>query len=229
MSSVNSWCGRFCVSSFILLVSIFILDYKAYVLPINGIWLALYILFVIISSVWISCVLIQKVLQQNQVIECDFESNRYLKLLKNGCKTLHIPINLDYISTKTISTHTGGNTPKLTNKLTDVIDSIPILKENITYEPTKNIDDRIEQFANDIEQRFIEKWYKHISDDETFSNESKVLLEGIVRRVLQVSVQVDSDKILCGALVVLLKHLKEYRKAVKRANKSGSSIESVYR
>lgn len=228
MSSINSWCGRFCISSFILIIGILIFDYKSNILPINGIWLALYMIFVIISAVWVSCFLIQKILQQNQVLEFDFDSNRYLKLFKNVCKSLRIPINFDFFSTKVVS-KCGSDTPKINKKIIDVIDSIPILKQKINYEPEKNIDDRIDDFTNDIEQRFIVKWYKYISDDISFSNEAKVLLDSVTRRVLQVSVNVDSDKILSGTLVILLKHLKEYRKALKRANKNGHSVEDAYR
>lgn len=229
MSPINSWCGRCCISSFMLIFSIFVLDCKAHILPISGIWLALYILFIIIVTVWITCVLIQKLLQQNQVFEFDFDSNRYLKFFKSTCKTLHIPLQLDFISTKTVPYTSGSTTPTKPKIPADIIDSIPILNEINNFAPVKNIDDRIEQFADDIEQRFISKWYKHISSDKTFPHESKVLLEGVLRRVLQVSVQIDGDKILCGIFAILLKHLKEYRKAVKRASKNGSSVESAYR
>lgn len=206
MSTINSWCGRICTLSFTTIITIHLLDYKSNTLPLNGLWLVLYTLIIIISTVWLSCFIIQKLLQQNQVFEYDFDKNAQLRNLRNVCRMIQVP----FLKTE----------PKKVTKVKKIVPEVKSLK---------CIDERIELFANDIEQRFISKWYQYVSDEKSFPKESKTLLENVSRRVLQVSVQVDSGKIACGILVILLKHLKEYRKATKRALKTDSNIEDVYR
>lgn len=103
--------------------------------------------------------------------------------------------------------------------------SINLLK-NKSKEP---IDDRIKDFIQDIEQNFIKKWYSsYISTNEEFLIESSKLLDIIIRRFLQIAGQINSEKVLHGTVTILLRHVKEYKKAVKKAKNDGS-VESHYR
>lgn len=234
MSILNSWCERFFIFSLFILISIFLADLKFYFLPINGLCLFLYVFLIIIFTIWLLCVLIQKLLQINVPFEYDFEKNRKFLKVKQIYKLLQSPFLKSMPQKFVNSSEIPSQTPNIEGRT--VIDSVPIEQPNDKRSfqlnfarKEKSIDERIDILVHDIEQRFISKWYSLISNEDIFPAESKILLEGIVRRILQVSVQLDCSKLVCGALVVLLKHLKEYRRAVKRVNKHGGSIESVYR
>lgn len=93
-----------------------------------------------------------------------------------------------------------------------------------------DLEERISEFANDIEKFYIAKWFKHITEDVTFGNESRAMIADVTRRFLQIVILVDGKKLLHGTLLILLKHLKEYRRARKRYTKIGvGDIEQAYR
>lgn len=73
------------------------------------------------------------------------------------------------------------------------------------------------------------KWYPKISDDDLFLKETRNLLDDIIRRFLQIVVQVDNKKLVHGILVIFLKHIREFRKTVKRQRTTRKSIEELYR
>lgn len=99
----------------------------------------------------------------------------------------------------------------------------------IQQETLKDLEEQIQDFANDLETYFIAKWYRNITCDQTFNTESHKLIKDTTRRFLQVAVMLDGKKLLHGILLLFLKHLKEYRKTVRRSKKNGVSIEDSYR
>lgn len=92
-----------------------------------------------------------------------------------------------------------------------------------------DLEERINEFCADVEKLYIEKWFKHITEDQTFCAESRLMIADVTRRFLQIVVLVDSKKLLHGLLLILLKHLKEFRRARKRCEKNGCDIEQAYR
>lgn len=50
-----------------------------------------------------------------------------------------------------------------------------------------------------------------------------------MRRFLQIVVQIDNKKLVHGILIILLKHIKEFRKTEKRQKNSCKSLEDSYR
>lgn len=95
--------------------------------------------------------------------------------------------------------------------------------------PLTDLEERISEFSSDIEKQFVRKWFKHITDDELFCEECRVIIADATRRFLQIVVLVDGKQLLHGVLIVLLKHLKEYRRSRRRCEKNGGSIEQAYR
>lgn len=93
----------------------------------------------------------------------------------------------------------------------------------------KDLEERITEFSGDVQKFYIDKWFKHISDDETFCEESRIMIADVTRRFLQIVVFVDGKKLLHGVLLILLKHLKEFRRARKRCEKNDCDIEQAYR
>lgn len=240
MSFLNSWCGRLFLLSFTVLITIILLDYKFYFLPINGLWLLLYISMCSIVTIWITFVNIQKLLQKTTPYDYNLEVNKVYKKLKSVYllfRTFSHTSTTAKTSTKVeeeneANNRNGSQTPKTEHRSlfdSQMVQPASVLKTKDVKLTELSIDERIDILVRDIEEKFISRWYNEISKDESFSTESKILMEGIARRVLQVSIQMDGSKLVCGALVILLKHLKEYRKAIKRVKKNGGSIESVYR
>lgn len=120
--------------------------------------------------------------------------------------------------------------PKLPDLLIDEVDVQVFQSPNyLLREKSYDIDDRINDFVDDIEKRFLSNWYCHISSDRLFLDESHKLLEDVVRRFLQVVVQIDHKKIVHSVFVIVLRHLKEFRRATKRTEKNGGSVEENYR
>lgn len=102
------------------------------------------------------------------------------------------------------------------------------LQKNLTQ--NKDLEERIMDFSNDVQEMYIEKWFKQISDDATFCLESRNLIADVTRRFLQIVVLIDGKKLLHGTLLILLKHLKEFRRAQKRCEKNDcNNIEQTYR
>lgn len=95
--------------------------------------------------------------------------------------------------------------------------------------PLKDLEERISDFSNDIEEQYVAKWFKHITNDDTFCEETRIMIADATRRFLQIVVLVDGKKLLHGLLLILLKHLKEFRRSQKRCEKNGGSVEQLYR
>lgn len=192
-------CSKLFFGSLALVVATIVSDCYFSILPFNGIYLFLYLVVVSLISIWITFAFVQRILKTSKPFECSLQDAPYLQTLMQLYKS----------PAKEQTEHdsvTSGETDR-----------------------KKDIEERVKDFAADIEKYYIAKWYMKVSTDDTFRLESRVLIEDVTRRFLQVVVMVDGKKVLHGVLVILLKHLKEYRKAVKRLQKNGGTIEDMYR
>lgn len=196
-------CSKLFFGFLTLILAIIVFDFYFCILPFNGVYLFLYLVVVSLISIWITFSFIQKILKNSKPLESNLENNPYLQTLMQLYKS---PVK---VQTENKTEHDAVNSPEIDHK--------------------KDINDRITEFAADIEKYYVAKWYKNISTDITFELESRALIEDVTRRFLQVVVMVDGKKVLHGILVILLKHLKEYRRAVKRLQKNGGTVEDMYR
>lgn len=99
-------------------------------------------------------------------------------------------------------------------------------------EPKRQIQanpEKVRILADDINKYFISKWYSNISQNEEFVEQSKVLLEELIVRLIEVQALVSNKLLLHGSLNLFLKHLKEFRRSLKRKEKYGGKIEDLYR
>lgn len=195
-------CSKLFLGCVISIIAIIATDYHFPVLPFNGIYLFLYLIVVCLVSIWITFAFIQNLLKNNKPLQYNLQNCPYLGTLVQTCTS----------PTKEQPHSVNG--------------SLPVVHDT---QCKKDIEERIQEFAADIEKYYIARWYKSISLDNTFQLESRILLQDVTRRFLQVVVMVDGKKILHSALIILLKHLKEYRRAVRRLEKGRGTIEETYR
>ncbi|KAK5638239.1 hypothetical protein RI129_012534 [Pyrocoelia pectoralis] len=203
MLKTTSWCEKIIILLTLTICGILLLDYKFSVLPIHGIYLFAYLFIILISSSSLTFVLLQKILKNNNSYEYDFDKSRSLKFLA------YIYNNILYSQSTERS----------------------VLKKPVTKgeRSIKSIDERIDILVRDIQVRFILKWYLNVSSDATFLSESKLLIDDVIRRFLQVVVDVNSRKLVHGCSIIFLRHIKEYRKALKRSQRSSGTVEDLYR
>ncbi|XP_044269489.1 uncharacterized protein LOC123014428 [Tribolium madens] len=87
----------------------------------------------------------------------------------------------------------------------------------------------IKQLTFDIDKYFIEEWFVYISKDPTFNSESRVILEEVLRKMVNVQLSLSNEAIIQGVLNLYLKHLKEFRRSLKRRDKYSGKISDLYR
>lgn len=205
LANSNTWFGRVFFSSLFAMVVMFALDCRYKMLPFNGILLLVYLIFVVLLAMWGTSVLIQRLLKTNKPFEYDFSTGR----------SKHVKKVFDYLD-------------KLKNERGVASEAI---EETIMRENQKNIDERIDEFVRDVEKRFVENWYREISDNQEFLVETRQLLDEVIRRFLQVVVMIDNKALMQGILMILLRHVKEFKKSLKRSQKSPGTIgiEDLYR
>lgn len=89
--------------------------------------------------------------------------------------------------------------------------------------------EKVRILAEDIDKYFIRKWYCNISQNDEFVEQSKTLLEELIFRLAEVQVLVNNKLLVHGSLNLILSHLKEFRRSLKRKEKYGGKIEELYR
>lgn len=87
----------------------------------------------------------------------------------------------------------------------------------------------VKRLTLDIDKYFISKWYCNISKDPDFVAESKAFLEEVLTRVVDIAAQMNHTCVLHELLNINLKHLKEFRRSLKRKEKYNVGIEELYR
>ncbi|KAL1495045.1 hypothetical protein ABEB36_010528 [Hypothenemus hampei] len=102
----------------------------------------------------------------------------------------------------------------------------PALKNGI---PIKANAQTIKRLTLDIDKYFISNWYCSISADINFTLESKVFLEEVLIRFMDMVATVNQTSVMHGVLNIFLKHLKEFRRSLKRKEKYNVGIEELYR
>lgn len=199
-------CSKILFALFTTLFILFLVDYYFTIVFFNGTFLFAYLSCIITLTILLTTALIQHVLKLNKPIDYD-SKKKYLESIR--CTYSY------YFHKKAIDENT--NIEKVSSE--DLLDEIN----------NANIDVRIQEFICDIKERFILNWYKEISDDEQFLKETEQLLDEIIRRFLQIVIAVDNRALIQGILTILLKHIKEFKKATKRSQKNGICIEDAYR
>ncbi|XP_012276298.1 uncharacterized protein LOC105697514 isoform X2 [Orussus abietinus] len=88
----------------------------------------------------------------------------------------------------------------------------------------------LENIVNQIDSRFIEVWYTNISNNKAFPSEAQELLKKLLQKAHSHVVTIDKVRLTNKLADVLLLHLKEYRRALRRVEKgTAPNIEEAYR
>ncbi|CAH1114966.1 unnamed protein product [Psylliodes chrysocephalus] len=95
---------------------------------------------------------------------------------------------------------------------------------DVTPDPKK-----VTLLVEDIDKYFISKWYIYVSADKEFPEKSKLFLEDVIKRFAEVQACVSSKVLTQGVLNIFLRHLKEYRRSIKRREKYDGNVEDLYR
>ncbi|XP_072379502.1 uncharacterized protein [Diabrotica undecimpunctata] len=99
-------------------------------------------------------------------------------------------------------------------------------KEHISVKPDSK---KLNGLVGDIDKYFLSIWYVYISSDAEFTKESRVFLEDVIKRLVEVQSCVNSKVLTHSILNIFLRHLKEYRRGLKRKEKYTGNIEELYR
>lgn len=95
---------------------------------------------------------------------------------------------------------------------------------DVTPDPKK-----VTLLVEDIDKYFISKWYIYVSADKEFPEKTKLFLEDVIKRFAEVQACVSSKVLTQGVLNIFLRHLKEYRRSIKRREKYDGNVEDLYR
>lgn len=199
-------CSKILCALFTTLLLLFLIDYYFKIVFFNGIFLFAYLSCIVTVTILITTVLIQHVLKLNKPI--DYNSKK---------KYLEPFLGIYWYFNKNVND--GSNNERCKDNVNELFDEVKDV----------NIDVRIQEFIGDIKQRFILNWYREISSNEQFLKETEQLLDEIIRRFLQIVIAVDNRSLIQGILAILLRHIKEFKKALKRSQKNDICIEDAYR
>ncbi|XP_050498928.1 uncharacterized protein LOC114334891 isoform X2 [Diabrotica virgifera virgifera] len=99
-------------------------------------------------------------------------------------------------------------------------------KEPVKVKPDPK---KLDGLVGDIDKYFLSIWYVYISSDAEFTKESRVFLEDVIKRLVEVQSCVHNKVLTHSILNIFLRHLKEYRRGLKRKEKYSGNIEELYR
>ncbi|XP_015118262.1 uncharacterized protein LOC107041948 [Diachasma alloeum] len=139
----------------------------------------------------------------------------------------------------TVSTWLSCIILKYTLKATAPLNIEPLtkwLKSRLQCTPTKPShhhkihDSTISKLISEIDEKYIATWYDSITPEKTFRNESKHLLKQLFRKISRKLSRVSEIRLTHKLTDVLLLHLKEYRRSLRRIEKGSSKdLEEAYR
>ncbi|XP_051155993.1 uncharacterized protein LOC127278344 [Leptopilina boulardi] len=211
---MNSSSGQLIfLSSFSCLLLCVITQHWVYSSSLPFYFPILWALLVTILSTWISCIVFKHIIKADSSITLH-PISIYLRNKFNAYLQSRLVINKKYLIKKNSQKTINDN-----NKLT-TINSPNNNKES----PEKD-----KKIVHEIDSKYIQIWYQNISDDNQFSQEAKDLISklslGLNTRIEAVEKIQLVDK-LAGVLIV---HLKEYRRALRRVEKGfAANIEEAY-
>ncbi|XP_014603463.1 PREDICTED: uncharacterized protein LOC106786510 [Polistes canadensis] len=179
--------------------------------------------FVMIMSIWLSCILLRFTLKRTVPINIEFIKKWIYKRLPKY-------FELEYLDTEEKAKmskferacnnkiHIKTVNPENTN---DLYNGDSLSKNNIIY---------VDNIIREINVDCIDVWYKNISTDKAFPNEAQTLLKILLRKIFQKANSIDKIKLANKLADVVLLHLKEYRRALRRVEKGTcTNLEEAYR
>ncbi|CAD6236422.1 GSCOCG00008174001-RA-CDS [Cotesia congregata] len=182
--------------------------------------LLIWCIIVIIISTWLSCYILKITLKAVSPFNINPIDNVIKNMLNIKPETSNdtvispenLLINNEKLSNATEEKKLDGNNEKETK-----------------IKASGKIED-IDKIINEINDKFIDNWYSIISDDKTFDEESKEILKTVFEKIYSKILLVNKIKLSHKFADILLLHLKEYRRALRRVEKGKvKNIEEAYR
>ncbi|XP_011631854.1 uncharacterized protein LOC105423696 isoform X1 [Pogonomyrmex barbatus] len=188
--------------------------------------------FITIISIWLSCCLLRLTLKANSPIMLKFMNNWIYKKLIGD---LSLDSSEDKDEDIKITCKNNSDSPNSLNsvqkdsaKCENNVTSSDICKNKIPLAKRKKLS--ITNMTREINAKCIAIWYKNISNDKSFPDEAQDLLSKFLTRIIWKANLIDKIKLINKLANVLLLHLKEYRRALRRVEKGTAvSVEEAYK
>ncbi|OAD55539.1 hypothetical protein WN48_04643 [Eufriesea mexicana] len=185
----------------------------------------LWAIFLIIASVWFSCLLFQLALKANCPLNIKFLNNWLYEKLTSNLKLC------DY---KTESEYDKNCENQI--EINKDINSVQVSNENQKPSTNKGISPErkrareIDNLVQEINLKCINVWYKSISDDASFPNEAQKLLKKLLSKLFHKINLIDKVRLTHKLSNVFLLHLKEYHRALRRVEKgTAPNVEEAFK
>ncbi|XP_011173360.1 uncharacterized protein LOC105205638 [Solenopsis invicta] len=179
--------------------------------------------FITIISIWLSCCLLRLMLKANSPIALEFMNKWIYKKLASQ---LHSDSSLDENGSAEITRK--NDSEKNSNSAQEDNVNGDTCKNEIPLTRRKKLN--ITEMTQEINAKCIEIWYKNISNDKSFPDDAQDLLRKFLTRLIWKASLIDKIKLTNKLANVLLLHLKEYRRALRRVEKgTAASVEEAYK
>ncbi|XP_077276002.1 uncharacterized protein LOC143904893 isoform X1 [Temnothorax americanus] len=187
---------------------------------------------VTIISIWLSCCLLRLTLKANSPIALGF-MNKWI------CERLVGQLGQDSFVDEDGSTEitrksddenqkSSNSAQKGSVKFNDGAMSSDNCKNEISLTRRKKLS--VTEMTREINAKCIEIWYKNISNEKSFPDEAQDLSNKFLTRLVWKASKIDKIKLINKLANVLLLHLKEYRRALRRVEKGATaSVEEAYK
>ncbi|XP_036147499.1 uncharacterized protein LOC105834089 [Monomorium pharaonis] len=185
-------------------------------------------IFVTIISIWLSCYLLRLTLKANSPIAIEF-MNKWI------CKKLVDQLSLDCSvdENESIELTRKGDNENQKNSNSTQKDSVKCKNDDSCKKEnslTRRKKLNVIEMTQEINAKYIEIWYKNISNDKSFPDEAQNLLIKFLTRLVWKASLIDKIKLTNKLASVLLLHLKEYRRALRRVEKGTAvNVEEAYK
>lgn len=170
-------------------------------------------IIVIITSTWFSCLLLKSTLKATSPLNIEPIN-----------KLIRVRLGIDGHSMNSIIKIVPD---EFANNETNDISKFNSIDAKTDNEFTTI---NINNFINEINVRFIDTWYCDISDEKTFENKSNEILKKLFEKLFDKFTNINELRLTHKLADVLLLHLKEYRRALKRVERGkAKDIEDAHR
>lgn len=190
--------------------------------------------FITIISVWLSCCLLRLTLKANSPIALEFV-NRWIHArlagqLSSEDSSVDENGDIEVITRKSDSENQKDSNSAQEDSIKCNNDATSTGSRKNEVPLTKRKKLNVTETTREINAKCIEIWYKNISNDKSFPDEAQDLLSKFLTRLISKASMVDKIKIINKLVNVLLLHLKEYRRALRRVEKgAAASVEEAYK
>ncbi|CAH2088388.1 unnamed protein product [Euphydryas editha] len=116
--------------------------------------------------------------------------------------------------------------------LTFLADVLPQVRKKDEKEAVKEYDtNELSVITSVLEKKLVSSWYmSYISEEIGFPFACKQMLDQMIAKTFQICNKIETKDVYVDACAILITHLKEYRKALKRQESSpDSSVDTLYK